>query len=221
MCGICGFVNRNGAPADRGLLGRMKDAIVHRGPDGEGEFIEGGVALGHRRLSIIDVGGGGQPIANEDGRIKWSSMARFYNYVGALAKNSLRADTSFKPIPTQKSSSTPMKSGASTASAAGSTGCSRFSALWDARQREVFFIARDHLGNQAALLHRTGQAAALHVRNQGTARGSRVSARSRSELAGAVIHPALRAFAGHVVRPDQRSAASCSSWYSNGSVEQF
>ena len=57
MCGICGYVGFE----EEGLLERMKDRIHHRGPDGEGSWHAAGVALGHRRLSIIDVAGGAQP----------------------------------------------------------------------------------------------------------------------------------------------------------------
>lgn len=65
MCGIVGFVNRSEA-ADRSVLERMNAAIVHRGPDEDGLYVDGGVALAMRRLSIIDLAGGRQPIWNED-----------------------------------------------------------------------------------------------------------------------------------------------------------
>src|SRR5580704_514424 len=81
MCGICGIYNFDGAPADQSLLGRMRTAIAHRGPDGEGEFFANQVAFGHRRLSIIDVAGGGQPIANEDGNVQTVYNREIYNYV--------------------------------------------------------------------------------------------------------------------------------------------
>ena len=66
MCGIAGFVNTDGTPADSRLLHRMTDLIAHRGPDATGYYVRGGVALGHRRLSIIDLSTGSQPMANED-----------------------------------------------------------------------------------------------------------------------------------------------------------
>ena len=62
MCGITGFLNRNGAPADAAIVRRMTAALVHRGPDDVGEWVEDAVALGHRRLSIIDVSRGHQPM---------------------------------------------------------------------------------------------------------------------------------------------------------------
>ena len=55
MCGIAGFVNREGIAADRETVERMTRTLAHRGPDGDGFFIDGPVALGHRRLAIIDV----------------------------------------------------------------------------------------------------------------------------------------------------------------------
>ena len=79
MCGIAGFVAGDGA--DRGFVERMTGALAHRGPDGEGFHVEGPVALGHRRLSIIDVEGGAQPMANEDGTIWVTYNGELYNEV--------------------------------------------------------------------------------------------------------------------------------------------
>jgi asparagine synthase (glutamine-hydrolysing) len=67
MCGIAGIVYADPAhPVDRDLVRRMTDVMRHRGPDADGLHVARGVALGHRRLSIIDVAGGDQPIFNED-----------------------------------------------------------------------------------------------------------------------------------------------------------
>ena len=68
MCGINGiaFTSRSGRRVDAAVLARMRDVITHRGPDDEGIFIDGSVGLGHRRLSIVDVAGGHQPMTNED-----------------------------------------------------------------------------------------------------------------------------------------------------------
>src|SRR5947199_3277699 len=66
MCGICGIYRFDGAPIDGPLLGRMMSSIQHRGPDGAGSYVSDGIGLGHRRLSIIDIVGGSQPITNED-----------------------------------------------------------------------------------------------------------------------------------------------------------
>jgi asparagine synthase (glutamine-hydrolysing) len=82
MCGICGITARRGAaPAfDKTRLHAMTDAIVHRGPDERGAHIEPGVALGMRRLSVIDVAGSHQPIANEDGSVLAVFNGEIYNY---------------------------------------------------------------------------------------------------------------------------------------------
>lgn len=79
MCGIAGFVNRPGQPADRAIVTRMIDALAHRGPDGDGVYLDGPTALGHRRLSIIDVDGGAQPMPNEDETVWVSYNGELYN----------------------------------------------------------------------------------------------------------------------------------------------
>ena len=82
MCGIAGIIDPS-LPADavRPILQRMTDAVIHRGPDDEGFFINDGVGLGMRRLSIIDVAGGQQPISNEDGRVQVVFNGEIYNYL--------------------------------------------------------------------------------------------------------------------------------------------
>jgi asparagine synthase (glutamine-hydrolysing) len=81
MCGICGIFDLNGNPVDRDLLSRMTRAMAHRGPDGTGEIVAKHIGLGHRRLSIIDVSGGAQPIGNETGSIQVVFNGEIYNYV--------------------------------------------------------------------------------------------------------------------------------------------
>ena len=79
MCGIVGFCGRR---ADREeILKAMMDAIAHRGPDGEGSYFGDGVALGHRRLSIIDIEGGRQPMFNEDKRLAVVFNGEIYNFM--------------------------------------------------------------------------------------------------------------------------------------------
>jgi len=82
MCGICGFVPRDPEqPVDHDMLSRMAAILRHRGPDSEGFYVAKGVGLGVRRLSIIDVEGGDQPLANEDGTIVVMCNGEIYNYV--------------------------------------------------------------------------------------------------------------------------------------------
>lgn len=82
MCGICGFVNFDRhRPVDRDVLQNMRDTLSHRGPNDVGLYVDGPVGLGHRRLSIIDVAGGHQPMANEDGSIWIVFNGEVYNYL--------------------------------------------------------------------------------------------------------------------------------------------
>jgi len=80
MCGIVGMLNKNGQPVEQTVLERMADEIVHRGPDDSGVHFADGVGLGFRRLSIIDLEGGHQPLANEDGTVWISFNGEIYNY---------------------------------------------------------------------------------------------------------------------------------------------
>lgn len=83
MCGIAGFLEPNPALTAierRDVIQRMCDVIAHRGPDDEGFYVDGGLALGMRRLSIIDLATGHQPISNEDGSVWIVFNGEIYNY---------------------------------------------------------------------------------------------------------------------------------------------
>jgi asparagine synthase (glutamine-hydrolysing) len=81
MCGIAGkFVYDASASIDRRLLQSMTDAVVHRGPDADGYYLGPGIALGHRRLRIIDLVTGDQPLANEDGSVRVIFNGEIYNF---------------------------------------------------------------------------------------------------------------------------------------------
>lgn len=80
MCGIAGIVSFNSAPPDRATVHRMCESIFHRGPDDEGIWVQDKVALGMRRLSIIDLAGGHQPIHNEDKTIWIVFNGEIYNF---------------------------------------------------------------------------------------------------------------------------------------------
>ena len=81
MCGIVGKLNLDGnQPVQRELLRRMMDQIVHRGPDGEGDYFSGPIGLGHRRLSIIGLESGAQPMSNEDGTVWVVYNGEIYNF---------------------------------------------------------------------------------------------------------------------------------------------
>ena len=86
MCGIVGIVSNQGQRVDEALLGRMCNAIRHRGPDDDGFYVNAGVGLGMRRLAIIDLQSGQQPIHNQD-RSAWIVYnGEIYNYLELRAK---------------------------------------------------------------------------------------------------------------------------------------
>lgn len=142
MCGICGIFDLSGKPIARDTLAKMSAILRHRGPDGEGELVDGEVGLGHRRLSIIDLGGGAQPIGNEDGRIQVVFNGEIYNFV-ELRDQLEKLGHRFKT----HSDTEVIVHGYEQW---GFDCVKRFNgifafALWDRRKRELF-LARDHLG---------------------------------------------------------------------------
>ncbi len=80
MCGICGIIHWNGKPVEEQLLHRMTGVLQHRGPDDEAYYQEPGVGLGFRRLSVIDLSGGRQPMANEDQTLWVVFNGEIYNF---------------------------------------------------------------------------------------------------------------------------------------------
>ena len=80
MCGISGLLDLDGSPADAALVQRMTGILAHRGPDGEGIHADRGVALGHRRLAILDLSTGAQPMASADGHVWITFNGEIYNY---------------------------------------------------------------------------------------------------------------------------------------------
>jgi asparagine synthase (glutamine-hydrolysing) len=142
MCGICGIYNTHGDRVDRQTLDLMNNAMVHRGPDGSGIFLKGVIGLGHRRLSIIDVGGGAQPISNEDDTIQLVFNGEIYNYI-ELREQLIKSGHRFKT----KSDTEVIIHGYEQW---GVDCVNRFNgifafALWDGIVHRLF-IARDHLG---------------------------------------------------------------------------
>ena len=142
MCGISGIFDLSGNPINADLLERMTSIIHHRGPDGDGRHVDHEVGLGHRRLSIIDVGGGGQPIGNEDGKLQIVFNGEIYNFIEL--RKELEA---FGHVFRTKSDTEVI---VHAYEQWGLDCVKRFNgmfafAIWDARKREVF-LARDHLG---------------------------------------------------------------------------
>ena len=80
MCGICGFVDKKSKDEKKKVIKAMADRIIHRGPDSDGYFIDDKVALGFRRLSIIDLNGGDQPLFNEKKDVVVFLNGEIYNF---------------------------------------------------------------------------------------------------------------------------------------------
>ena len=143
MCGIAGFFALDGQPASPVLLRRMTDAVAHRGPDGEGFYTDGGVALGHRRLSIIDLSPAGhQPMLSSDGRYVITYNGEVYNF------QELRLELEAAGWPFRSRTDTEVLLHAF---AQWGPGCvERFNgmfalAIWDREARRLF-LARDRYG---------------------------------------------------------------------------
>jgi len=86
MCGIAGIVGPRTARIDHSNIESMTRAMTHRGPDGEGYFVRNHIALGHRRLSIIDIGGGEQPMFNEDNSVVVVYNGEIFNFLEVKAE---------------------------------------------------------------------------------------------------------------------------------------
>ncbi len=94
MCGIAGWYRRHGHPVDPAVVEAQCDSILHRGPDDSGVFVDGDVGLGMRRLSIVDVAGGHQPMRTADGRYTIVYNGEVYNHLAL--RESLGARTQFR-----------------------------------------------------------------------------------------------------------------------------
>ena len=81
MCGISGFLYFDGAPVEERVIRDMTGVLKHRGPDEDGIYTGRGAALGHRRLSIIDLSTGQQPLCNEDRKVWISFNGEIYNHL--------------------------------------------------------------------------------------------------------------------------------------------
>jgi asparagine synthase (glutamine-hydrolysing) len=154
MCGIAGLLLGDGRPVSPVTITRMTDAIRHRGPDGDGSFIDGPCGLGHRRLAIIDLSAAGrQPMATADGRYVISYNGEVYNF------NELRVELESlgHRFHSRTDSEVVLKSLAHWGPAA----LERFNglfalALWD-RHEQTLLLARDRYGIKPLYYARQGE----------------------------------------------------------------
>jgi len=152
MCGIVGiFDTRGAAPIDTGLLRRMNDSQFHRGPDGEGLFVDPGIGLGHRRLSIIDLAGGAQPLFNEDDSVVVVYNGEIYNFQELFEELAARGHRFRTHCDTEAIVHAWEEWGE--ACVERFRGMFAF-ALWD-RKRETLFLARDRLGSSRFIMRRS------------------------------------------------------------------
>jgi asparagine synthase (glutamine-hydrolysing) len=153
MCGIAGWYGSPGVRDGRALLTSMLSSLVHRGPDDEGQYLEGPIALGSRRLSIIDVQGGHQPISNED-RTVWVVLnGEIYNF------RELRHELELKGHAFATRTDTEVIVHAY--EEWGDDCVTRLNgifgvAVWDARRRRLL-LARDHFGVKPLYYHDDGR----------------------------------------------------------------
>ncbi|MEZ5541460.1 MAG: asparagine synthase (glutamine-hydrolyzing) [Pseudomonadota bacterium] len=144
MCGIAGILHFDDRPVDRQVLQSMARVVRHRGPDAEGVYVDGNVGLGHRRLSIIDLSTGQQPMQSGDGTLVISFNGEIYNY------RELRAELEQAGAEFVTDSDTEV---ILQAYAAWGIACQqRFNgmwafAIWDRRERQLF-VSRDRVGEK-------------------------------------------------------------------------
>jgi asparagine synthase (glutamine-hydrolysing) len=143
MCGICGKLTfESGNHVSAALVKAMADAVRHRGPDDEGVYVSGQIGLGFRRLSIIDLDGGSQPLSNEDGTVWIVFNGEIYNY------RALREDLITKGHICKTRSDTEvivhLYEEYGTACVSHLRGMFAF-AIWDCK-RKTLFLARDRVG---------------------------------------------------------------------------
>ncbi|PYS82030.1 MAG: asparagine synthase (glutamine-hydrolyzing) [Acidobacteria bacterium] len=144
MCGINGIAlsSRSRRQLDVRVLERMRDVITHRGPDDEGVFVDGRVGLGHRRLSIVDVAAGHQPMTNEDGSLHIIYNGEIYNHADFRESLEARGHVYRTHCDTETILHLYEEEGVRCVERL--RGMFAF-AIWDAKRRELF-IARDRLG---------------------------------------------------------------------------
>jgi len=147
MCGIVGFVNNNGREAGRETVERMNAAIVHRGPDDDGFYVNENVAFGMRRLSIIDLAGGHQPIFNADRSKVIIFNGEIYNYRELREDLEKLGDKFYTNSDTEAIVHLYDRYGADCLEHL--RGMFAF-AIWDERDRSLF-VARDRVGKKPLL----------------------------------------------------------------------
>lgn len=153
MCGICGVADFEQPVVCKESVVRMTDTLRHRGPDDAGVYVAAGIGLGHRRLSIIDVAGGHQPISNEDGSVWVLLNGEIYNYPDLRHKLLARGHRFTTTSDTEAIVHLYEDCGENCFSELRGM----FSiALWDARERKLL-LARDRVGKKPLFYFSNGR----------------------------------------------------------------
>ncbi|MGA8597287.1 MAG: asparagine synthase (glutamine-hydrolyzing) [Bryobacteraceae bacterium] len=172
MCGIAGFISRQSPPDSSLILRRMTDAIAHRGPDDSGFYTDGRAALGHRRLSIVDLLAGHQPMANESGSLQIVYNGEIFNHAQLRPMLERSGHTYRTHCDTETIVHAYEQFGPECLSSF--RGMFAF-AIWDA-QNERLFCARDRLGKKPFYYFWNGGVFAF-----------------ASEIKALLVHPAISA----------------------------
>jgi len=175
MCGVCGAATHDSrGPVERETIERMAAALAHRGPDGQGTYVEPGVGLGVRRLAIVDLETGDQPIASEDGSVVVVCNGEIYNHV-ELRAELIEAGHRFRTR-SDVETIVHLYEDLGLECVHRLRGMFAF-ALWDARRRRLV-LARDRLGIKPLVWARTPEGLAF-------------ASEFKALLAGGLVEPVL------------------------------
>lgn len=172
MCGICGYFNYNhNEPVKPEVIRRMCQTLVHRGPDDEGVFVSQKIGLGHRRLSIIDLSTGRQPIFNEDGSLAIVFNGEIYNFLELRSWLEKKGHTFSTRTDTESIIHLYEEFGVSCLEKLNGMFAL---AIWDSKRQELF-LARDRFGKKPLHFVKTDQSFIF-----------------ASEIKSLLVHPAVK-----------------------------
>ena len=159
MCGLVAVLNTDGRPAERALLKRMSDLIRHRGPDADGYYRDGPVALGHRRLSILDLAGSPQPMSTPDGELTCIFNGEIYNFQDLRSELEQRGHRFATNSDTEAVVHAYEEFGAHCVEHL----WGMFAlAVWD-QQRQILLLARDRLGKKPLVYYQAPDGGLAHA----------------------------------------------------------
>ena len=201
MCGIVGILNTDRRPVDPFVLESMGASLAHRGPDDEGHLVDGAVGLAHKRLSIIDLRTGHQPMSSDGLTIVFNG--EIYNYVELRRELQQRGHCFRTTSDTEVILKTYLEHGLDGISKLNGM----FAFLLLDRPRDRLVAARDHFGIKPLYCTRIGQTPALCVRDQGTASPPGCRCRGRPRLIAGLPDVPVRPWRGDAVQGHSQDSA--------------